>query len=95
MSSTSNSSSNSTSSSNNNIGRNAVVYQANANNNSPSIKKGKKKGNIISKNSKNIGKYFLFGLVILTIIILIIYFLHLFKVVHIPYFQKDEEKKKS
>ena len=94
MSSTSNSSSNSTSSSNNNIGRNAVVYPSNVNNNSPSIKKGKKKSNIVSKNTKNIGKYFLFGLVILTIIILIVYFLHLFKVVHIPYFEKDDEKKK-
>ena len=86
--STSNNSSNSNSS--NNVRRNAVMYLANPGNNTP-VRRSSKKGNLGSKGKINVGKYFLFALVILAILVLILYFLHLSQVVHIPFFEKDKE----
>lgn len=93
MSSTSSNSSNSSSNSNNsnNIRRNAVRYLANIGNNTP-VRKSTKKGTLSSKGKINIGKYFLFSLIILAILALVLYFLHLSQVVHIPFFEKDENK---
>ena len=88
MSSSNSSSSNSNSS--NNIRRNAVTYLANPGNNTPAPRKSKK-GDLSSKGKINIGKYFLFAVIIIVIIVLFAYFLHLYKVVHISFFEKDKE----
>ena len=90
-SSTSSSSSNSSNSSNsNNIRRSPVTYPANPGNNTPASRKSKK-GALTSKGKINIGKYFLFALVIIVILTLALYLIHLFKVAHIPFFEKDKE----
>ena len=91
MSSSNSSSSNSSNSnSSNNLRRNAVTYISNTGNNTPAPRKSKK-GALSSKGKINIGKYFLFALIIIVIIVLFAYFLHLFKVVHIPFFKQDKE----
>lgn len=73
-----------------NLRRNAVTYLANPGNNTPASRKSKK-GALSSKGKINIGKYFLFALVIIVILTLALYLIHLFKVAHIPFFEKDKE----
>ena len=100
MSNNNSSSSNSSSSNSSNNGRrNAVILPANVGNNNSNIninknspKKMSKKSYLISKGKNNIGKYFLGALIIIVIITLIIYALHLLKVFHIPFFEKDKKE---
>ena len=88
--------SNSTSNSNSFVSSNNSNNISNYNNSNNSNRNGsKKKGQLqkktLSKSKNSFLEKLLYGIAILTIIILIIYFLHLKKKIHIPFFPKRDD----
>ena len=100
-SSSNNSSSNNSSSNNSSSSNSASSHKNNINNSSTNtasptrktVKKGKKSSLISkSKSTNSLVIKILLALVFITILGLICYFLHLKKIIHIPFFPKKDDK---
>ena len=98
--STSNNSSSNNSSSNNSSSNNSSSHKNNINNSTSNAatttrktaKKGKKSSLISkSKATNSLVIKILLGLVFITILVLICYFLHLKEIIHIPFFPKKDD----